>query len=623
MEQARTEYPKFNFLTDKVLSAALNDSHVAKLTALTDILEVNVCFGPHNLITSVISTWGERLELCIPVSFDGNFATVAKNLEQAMKAAVRADIASAIADVSYYSNCSLLTKLQRRLGATSLLMLGVCHTQQLERGDTQLARHILSELVYLAKRRDLDELTRKKLRAMITLTVFYNTSQDSLKYRIVDGQISIERGSDKIIYGYCFTDFSRLVITPLTVIAYNHFVDCLVKDKFSCAHGPAGTGKTETIKDLAKTLGRQCRIINSTDELNAEMIEKMLQGCSDENMWVCFDEFNHMKPKVLNECLKLFKKYKDVKLFCTFNPECVDGFEIPECMAEHFSVTGNPGLVKIDLVHGAPETSESIDFGIPMTVPDYALIAEVMLFCQGIHQATMISNKLCEAFDHFEENCSKQSHYDFGLRTLKMVCNSVGKLHRNGKEIHPKVSDCGIARQFKHAMDITIAAKLSTDDLHIYKTWIQSFNRFNSKLIALRKILKLRHSAIVITSQANNGLIQSFAQLSDVDFEVVDIQDFSQAYGEMKEGTWTDGVFVTAYRRLLNSNASLAILKVEGDANPNTVGILNTVLDDNKCLILPNGEKLLLGQNMRILFEMENCDKQTAAFVSRNGILYL
>lgn len=69
-----------------------------------------------------------------------------------------------------------------------------------------------------------------------------------------------------------------------------------------------------------------------------------------------------------------------------------------------------------------------------------------------------------------------------------------------------------------------------------------------------------------------------------------------------------DDIDIFCYRKIID-NVRGEISKrqwiiFDGDVDPEWVENLNSVLDDNKLLTLPNGERLSIPPNVRIMFEV-------------------
>ena len=486
------------------------------------------------------------------------------------------------------------------------------------------------------------------------------------KFMATEGDCQVRQTNTCFRYGYEFLGNSmRLVITPLTDKCYMTLTGALHAKLGGAPAGPAGTGKTETTKDLGKALAYQCVVFNCSDGLDYKLMGRFFSGLSQAGAWACFDEFNRIDIEVLSviaqQVMTIANALAAQKLEFDF-----EGRLIPLNWKYGSFITMNPGYAGRSEL---PDNLKACFRPVAMMVPDYALIAEIMLFSEGFNESKELSRKMAQLYALSSEQLSNQTHYDFGMRAVKSVLVMAGQLKRSNPDLTedivliralrdsniPKFLADDIPLFFAIINDlfpgveipnVNYGALQASIEVCLEKNGLQRVPSFITKIIQLFETLQVRHGVMVVgvtmtgkttvfnilaealTKLHADGVPHPLGWYENVITHRLNPKSITmnEMYGNFDLATneWTDGLVALIVRELCaNTSVDRKWVIFDGPVDAIWIENMNTVLDDNKTLCLSNGERIKLPPTMATMFEVNDLLVASPATVSRCGMVFL
>ncbi|KAJ8964945.1 hypothetical protein NQ314_004500 [Rhamnusium bicolor] len=553
---------------------------------------------------------GEYVEFVKPVMLDGPAESWLLLLEAAMQLILRTAFKPCRNELKKMLNKRdkwLLTNCGQLCNACSLIQWTTDCTRALVHAKIMESKkplkrlrkkqnQVLGKLSELS-RRDLTKLQRLKANALITIEIHSRDVIDRL-YKANCRDINAfewfsqlrfywDRDLDECVikqtntsfnYGYEYNGNSgRLVITPLTDRCYITLTTALHLFRGGSPKGPAGTGKTETVKDLGKAMGYEINL-----------------------RWTC-------------------------GIFITMNPGYAGRTELPDNLKSMFRPISM-------MVPDSGIIAENVLFSDGFQ--------NTRVLAKKVFTLYQLAIQQLSKQDHYDFGLrSMVALLRYAGRKRRLMSHlpeeQVVYLAMRDMNIARFTSDDlplfnGIMSDIFPGVTLPVVDYL---DMNLAVTEFMAENNLQPITMALTKVIQLyetkssRHSVMIlgrtgtaksVTWRSLQGASGKLKSLNKPGFNNVQVfplnpksLNLGELYGEYNLSTneWLDGVISAIMRQTCSVDA----VWIEN---------MNSVMDDNKVLTLINSDRITMPEQVSLLFEVGDLAVASPATVSRCGMVY-
>ncbi|RXG65468.1 Cytoplasmic dynein 2 heavy chain 1 [Armadillidium vulgare] len=425
----------------------------------------------------------------------------------------------------------------------------------------------------------------------------------------------------------------KLVHTPLTDKCYLTLTQGMHMGLGGNPYGPAGTGKTESVKALGSLFGRQVLVFNCDEGIDVRSMGRIFVGLVKCGAWGCFDEFNRLEEAVLSAVSMQIQTIQ-ASIKSKAKTTLLLDKEVPVDPNSGIFITLNPAGKGYGGRQKLPDNLKQLFRPVAMSRPDNELIAEVILFSEG-YVCYLRSRALFKVtcamyvliihirFTYVSYCAIRKNIFSFLMQLSEVIKNI--KFDDLVKDVFPGTHFRGVGYE-----QLAEVLKETFEDLGLIPNEKQI-----KKALELYEQLQQRMGVVIVgpSGSGKTTLWKTLCQtLLKIDHKVkryvVNPKAIPrhQLLGHIDHDTreWSDGVITASARQVVKEPIDVTSWIIcDGDIDPEWIESLNSVLDDNRLLTMPSGERIQFGPNVNFLFETHDLSSASPATISRMGMIFL
>ncbi|XP_076235073.1 dynein axonemal heavy chain 7 [Calliopsis andreniformis] len=691
IETKKLYFPRFFFLSDNEIKEILFESnnlskiHVLLRKCFEGINTVKI--NDEKLIYSIIGEYGEELRL---ENFINIFPTYEEkwliHLENEIRSTIKKNIFQgwqifnetfSYNTIAKFPNMIVICIFQlywtsevhkclmsfnfETLNSLYLKYVNclTCLVNEMKNYLTQRYRDVLiSLIIIITNQKDIIKLLIDK--NITEVTDFEWIAQ--LRYYLQENDVEVLTFDAIVQYGYEYNYYKQHIVnTILTDRCFYTLMQAYKYHLYGAVIGLPASGKTETVKSLAKNVAVQFHVFNCTNILSYKSLHQVIKGFISCGAWLCLENFDGLEVELLSIVTQSLVCVSQA-IATNLKTITLDDSTLNLNSRGYICTITNLGSSRHS---NLPDNLKILFRTVSMMVPDVNKIIEIELFAAGLLDSKRLALKLNTLYIILSNQIWCESCNIFNLCSIKAVIrmtiflkksfpdeNETMLLARSLIDINlPKLCnlDVVIFKDIVHNMfpninlihpNYTIFFQAldtmcKTRSLHVH-------NVFKLKIIQVFELMYI-HSGLIIVGDPYVGKttilnilvdILSFLHKEGIEFGtnvkmetiIPGIIDTDQLFGyfDKKLKIWKDGICSKIFRSFSEDHSSDRKWVVfDGHLNNVWIENLYTVLDTNKVLYLESGEKISRSDSVSTIFETMNIMEASPAVLSRCGIIYI